>query len=256
MSCARFRESLTEHALGVLQPDSAREVENHLERCESCRKEAGDLWEAAGVLAFDLAPAEPPARLEEQIVRTVSGSSTRRPRRSGRGRGRRRLAVASLAAAVLLAASFSWAVAMRGQVADLKDRATMINRKLERTLALRQRLQGKGESFEAHLWTRQGQVDAGTAILFSSQKEDDFLFIEVASLPSNRAPYSVRVDIRSSPSLTFGRLKRTNNGTFVLAPRNFFPVDLSKAESVSVLDRAGEVVLAGAVQPFRAPAVS
>ena len=60
MTCLEVRELLPEHAIGVLGELEHERIQRHLQTCAGCRKEAGDLGQAASTLAFALArPARP-----------------------------------------------------------------------------------------------------------------------------------------------------------------------------------------------------
>ena len=81
MNCARVRDLLPEHALGVAAGDAAA-IDRHLAGCAACRKEARELHGAAASLAYALAPASPPPALEDDVVAAVhaTGRPPRRPR--------------------------------------------------------------------------------------------------------------------------------------------------------------------------------
>jgi len=74
------RDLLGPYVMGALEPHEERQVEGHLERCESCREEAQELRLAHECLA-DLAynTEAPPEDLKERVV---AGMPRREPRRS------------------------------------------------------------------------------------------------------------------------------------------------------------------------------
>ena len=107
MTCVEVRDSLTEHALGLLSADETADVERHLDQCPGCRKEAGELQEGVAAVAFALPPVDPPEGLEDRIVGRFNGFSAVRRRSEGgesvRTRHRVRALVAATLAALLLA---------------------------------------------------------------------------------------------------------------------------------------------------------
>ena len=94
MTCLEVRELLPEHAIGVLGELEHQRIQRHLQTCAGCRKESGDLGQAASTLAFALAPAPVPEGLDDRVVARVrraaapNGSPTgpRRPNASRRSR--------------------------------------------------------------------------------------------------------------------------------------------------------------------------
>ena len=84
MTCLEVRELLPEHAIGVLGEPERERIQRHLQWCAGCRKEAGDLEQAASTLAFALAPAPVPEGLGERVVagirRAAGAPGTRRRR--------------------------------------------------------------------------------------------------------------------------------------------------------------------------------
>ena len=251
MSCLEIRQKLPEYSLDLLAHDEARDVERHLEWCAGCRKEAGELLEGSASIALGLPVAEPPAALEERIVDRLASPAKRREGPSRRGRAR--LVLVTVMTAALAVGSLGWAVAMRDQVQDLSKEVSRQQVTLQRVLRLREALQGSGKPFEARLVSTSGAASAGTAIIFSADRGDDFLFVEVAALPGDGAPYTLRLTREPKLETTVGQLVRTNNGTYVLDTRHWFPIDLSKSKSISVLDGSGKTVLTGVVRPYVEP---
>lgn len=71
------REMLAAHALGALDPDEARRVEEHLSSCAECRAEMQQWQATASALAYTARPAEPSPELRSKILEAVrvDGSS-------------------------------------------------------------------------------------------------------------------------------------------------------------------------------------
>ena len=59
---------LVEWALGQLDPGETRELEAHLDACESCRRDADELRGAHLMLERAAPPFEVPAGLEERVL--------------------------------------------------------------------------------------------------------------------------------------------------------------------------------------------
>ncbi|HEY0320796.1 MAG TPA: anti-sigma factor [Pyrinomonadaceae bacterium] len=65
------KEMLAAHALGALDVDEARIVEEHLATCEECRAELVEWRETSSVLAYTVKPAEPSPGLRSRILESV-----------------------------------------------------------------------------------------------------------------------------------------------------------------------------------------
>jgi len=120
MNCIKVRDRLAEFTLGVLSQEEAAAVERHLDWCAGCRKEAEELREGSAAFGLGLAPAAPPAALQERVVEHLIGprpgtkegvqSATRHALHHRRIR---RLAFTTLAAALIAVLSVGWAVSVR-----------------------------------------------------------------------------------------------------------------------------------------------
>ncbi len=73
----RFEESLAAYALGALDEREARELERHLEGCESCRAELRRLAPAVRALPETVERAEPPPQLRERLLAEVRADARR-----------------------------------------------------------------------------------------------------------------------------------------------------------------------------------
>jgi anti-sigma-K factor RskA len=66
-----YKEMLTAHALGALEPEAARELDAHLATCAECRAEFDDWSETAAALAYSVPRAEPSANLRARILQNA-----------------------------------------------------------------------------------------------------------------------------------------------------------------------------------------
>jgi anti-sigma factor RsiW len=99
MTHAEMNELYELHALGVLEPELASEIDRHLdEQCAHCREQLRMALELTAALASVAEPVVPPARLRQRVISSVRPSQ---PRRTWR------FAAIALAAACLLLAIFS-----------------------------------------------------------------------------------------------------------------------------------------------------
>jgi anti-sigma-K factor RskA len=79
-----LQDLIPAHALHALDADEALLLEEHIETCETCRRDLDDLRETTALLAFATDPIEPPARLRASILDAVEPAPTAqlaRPRR-------------------------------------------------------------------------------------------------------------------------------------------------------------------------------
>jgi anti-sigma-K factor RskA len=68
---SELHELSAAYALDALDPRERDEFERHLSGCERCREDVAALTETAAALAYAAPPAEPPARLREQLLQRV-----------------------------------------------------------------------------------------------------------------------------------------------------------------------------------------
>ena len=128
MNCAAVRDRLTERALGAVPADDAQALDRHLAWCAACRKEAGELDRAATTFAFALAPAEPPADLEDRVVANVQEVAAKRlPQGARRGR----LAVTLAVAGMLAVSGLGWGAVMAGKAARFEDLSNVQRQKTQ-----------------------------------------------------------------------------------------------------------------------------
>lgn len=124
----RFEELLPAYALGALDADDLREMEEHLAGCEECRRQLA-LWDLdLEALAASVAPVVPSETTRARILRLAAGAAApASPRR--------------LPGWILLAAAALLAVAVWGVAGQLRLRGD-----LERLTAERNRLASQVES--------------------------------------------------------------------------------------------------------------
>jgi anti-sigma-K factor RskA len=75
------------HALGALEAEDARALEDHLTECAACRRELDEWRETTSMLAYSAGTVEPSAQLRVRILESVreipQSSSLRTPPRDG-----------------------------------------------------------------------------------------------------------------------------------------------------------------------------
>ncbi len=101
MSCDPIRPMLAAYSEGLLKPDEASKVSEHLSACPACQAEAdrhAEVWE---LLAAD-EPVEPPADLARRVLEKVRDEGRTGPGRVIRFPTWRRWAASAFAAAAVL----------------------------------------------------------------------------------------------------------------------------------------------------------
>jgi len=248
MNCVEVRDSLTEHALGLLPAHHAAEVDRHLHDCTACRKEARELQDGVATVAFALTPAEPPPGLEERIVGRLSALSPRAPEERLRDPVRRqsmRALVASTLAALLLATgAVGWAMAER----HTAQSAT--SSRMQDVHQLKDLLAGLGgQPFHAQLLPTSQFQSSGFAVIVSTPAANNFVFVDILPPKPETGPYTVQLVDGSGRVLSLEQqLMRSDNGDLLLW--DYPQQDLSKAITVSILDRFSNVVMRGTVSPY------
>jgi hypothetical protein len=252
MTCLDVRELLPELSIGVL-PESERErLGRHLQWCAGCRKEAGDLDQAAATLAFALPPASPPQGLEDRVVARVGRAAGAPPTRR-----RARTVAASLVAATIAFASLGWGAVMAGRADRFADRAAQAER--EQAVAI-ERFQtvlsqvipaDRVSASETHL----GQLapvaagsGGGFALQLVSPEYLDFVMVIVNGVgDADHLPFRVELVDRDGRRLRAGRINGLDSNGGAEIYHQFKTQSLSGYTRVRVLDSAGDLVLAGNV---------
>ena len=257
MNCLTVRERLAEHALGVLRDGDASSVDRHLEWCAACRKEAGELQRAAATLAYSVAPAEPPAALEERVVGVVRDAAGRRraaaPRRS-------RVAAAGVLAATLTLSGLGWGAVMAGRVERARQQAATAREQRQEALSkfedlLLTQLPGVDPEAIAEVSTllsprlREGR---GDALVLLSPSGDDLAFVLVNGLTEVRPgqlPLEVRLVGSGSLQFVVGKIRTLNSGGEGGVYKTFVE-DLTEASAVVIRDARGKVLLNGTLSVY------
>ena len=262
VACLRVRDLLPEFALDVLDPSDAGQVEVHLETCPACRKEAEEFREGAVRFALMVPEATPAPSLGERVAQRVASESRERTaprsRREASRRTVRAVAAAGLAAAILAAGSFTWALAMRGQVQKQQgviDQRAATVAKLRAFIADFQqnvyivRPVDKSKFLGALLTSPSTDGSSGELLVFSIPNQPDFVHMQANLPPSAKGPFKVLFQQGDGTEIKAGGLVKTPNGDYALSkdPR-FFDLDLSHLTGVIVLDKNGATLLTGGIE--------
>jgi hypothetical protein len=250
VNCLTVRERLAEHALGLL-PDGDVSVDRHLEWCAACRKEAGELQRAATTLAYSVAPAEPPAELEERVVAAVRDAAGRRraaaPRRS-------RVAAAGVLAAMLALSGLGWGALMAGRAGRLQDQVAIQRQQQRQAVAnfraLIEDLEGADPSNiveVATLMSPRLRSGGGDALVLLSPSSDDLALVVISGLTGLRQahlPLEVRLLSDRAGDLVVGHIRALDTGGGA-AVSQWFVGNLNAYSAVVVRDARGRVLLNG-----------
>ena len=248
MNCTAVRDLLPEHALGVTGPHEASGVEHHIAVCAACRKEANDLGRAAAVLAFALSPEDPPASLEERVVKRIHSSSGRNrhlpiPRRRG-------LALAVAAALVLSGLGVGVVMARRTPVQQ--QEAPTFTREASALQAFKNLIQTSElaapgtEAFLGNLVSTHGDRGNGAAMTLVVPGVKDRTIVIVTGLARRASvmPYDVTLVNGRGSATRLGRITTLDSGGGATIARSFAR-NLGVFDRVVVRDASGRVVLTG-----------
>jgi hypothetical protein len=252
VSCLEVRELLPEHAIGVLGELEHERIRRHLRTCAGCRKEAGDLGQAASTLAFALAPVPVPDGLGDRVVARVRSAAgapgTRR---------RARTATVTLIAAALVFASLGWGAVMAGRAERFADRAAQAQR--EQAIAIEHFQQVLGnvipggslsdnESHIGQLSPVAGGTGGGFALQLVSPRMLDFVMVIVNGLDDPSVlPLRVQLVNDRGRVLRAGRIDALDANGGAEVYHQFRTQGLGGFTTVNVVDPAGRAVLTGTV---------
>jgi hypothetical protein len=252
VTCLEVRELLPELAVGVLPPRDRQEVERHLRWCAGCRKEAGELGEAAATIAFALPPAELADELRERVVDDVKRAAGA-PGRPQRARG----VAASILTAAVVAASLGWGAVMAQRADRFEERANDAQRRRAEAIALFEQLIDdplllEGDRLDQ---TRLGRLaptadgqGAGMALQLVRPRFFDFSLVVVNGFDpraADRLPYHVEFENGAGDVVRAGRITELDAEGHAEAFREFANRDLTGYTLVRVVDANGVVVLEG-----------
>ena len=252
MTCLEVRELLPEHAIGVLGELEHQRVQRHLKTCAGCRKEAGDLGQAASTLAFAVAPAPLPEGLDDRVVARV-----RRAAGAPGTRRRARTATVALVAAALVFGSLGWGAVMAGRAERFADRAAQAQREQAVAIEHFQQVLGNvipGGSLsdnETHIG-QLAPVAAGTgggfALQLVSPRILDFVMVIVNGLDDPSAlPMRVQLVNDRGRVLRAGRIDALDANGGAEVYHQFRTQGLGGFTTVNVVDSGGRLVLTGTV---------
>jgi hypothetical protein len=252
VSCLEVRELLPEMSIGVLPEPDRERLGRHLQWCAGCRKEAGDLDQAAATLALALRPASPPADLEERVVARLRGAAgapvTRR---------RARTVASAVVAAAIAFASLGWGAVMAGRADRFAVRAEQAER--EQAAAIEEFRKVYANLIPGRDLPDNGThigpltpVAAGTGGGFVLQLVSptvlDFVMVIVNGLSEpERLPLRVQLLNRDGTMLRAGWITALNANGGAEVYHQFKTQDLAGFTKVRVVDDRGQVALAGTV---------
>jgi Putative zinc-finger len=252
VTCLEMRELLPEHAIGVLgEPDRER-IQRHLQWCAGCRKEAGDLGQAASTLAFALVPAPVPEGLGERVVARV-----RRAAGAPGTRRRARTAAASLIAATVAFASLGWGAVMAGRADRFEVRAQQAERAQDAAIERFQTVLAQvipsnsvssSDTYLGQLRPVAAGAGGGFALQLVSPEILDFVMVIVNGLDDpDRLPLRVWLVNDEGRELRGGRIDELDANGSAEVYHQFQTRGLGGFTTVNVVDSTGEVVLTGTI---------
>ncbi len=252
MDCVDVRDRLTEYALSLLPAPELEPVEAHLAWCAGCRKEAAELTGGAAVMALSLPQADPPAPLEERIVREIGGAPGDPRSRQGRGRSR---AVILIAATLAIFMGLGWAATFgRLQTAeqardDSQARALSAVagfEKLSKDLLGDRATPPRGDTLhDVQLIPGLGYRGGGKALIYLSPGRQDWVLVYAGGLDPKGGPYGATIQSPEGDVIPLGTSPPDVAGGVTLFGQ--YPRSLKSFNRIVITDRRGHVVMYGTV---------
>jgi len=250
--CVEIRERLTALALSEFPSEERAFVARHLEWCAGCRKEAEELEAAAAWVGLSAPQAEPPAELEDRVVRAIAAAAeTRAPWR----RRLRVLTVATAAALLLAVVGVGWGAAMFARVQSTERQAQEAARHsrqlvrhfqivLNQFLGRQPKAGPRDQVRRSTLGPTAGHEGGAGALVFTSPGQEDWALVIMGGLASRDLPYHVTLQDRYGRFVEVGTVRRLSSDGSARTFRTF-QGSLKGFTYVLVKDQAGRIVLSG-----------
>jgi len=252
VTCLEVRELLPEMSVGVLPAPERERLGRHLQWCAGCRKEAGDLDQAAATLAFALPPASAPEDLEDRVLARV-----RRAAGAPVTRRRARTVAAAVVAAAIAFASLGWGAVMAGRADRFAVRAEQAERQQTAAIERFRKVYANvipgrdlpdNETHIGPLTPVAAGTGGGFALQLVSPTVLDFVMVIVNGLDEpGRLPLRVQLLNGDGAILRAGQINALNANGGAELYHQFKTQDLTGFTRVRVVDNQGQVVLAGTV---------
>jgi hypothetical protein len=251
MDCVDVRDRLTEYALSLLPAPELAPVEEHLAWCAGCRKEAAELAGGAAAAAMSLPQEEPPAGLEERVVREIRSSTGGTRERRGRARSR---TIVLLAATLAIFMGLGWwatfgrlqnAEQARDASRDQARSAVASFENLSRELLGDDRRPTQGDTLrEVQMIPELGHVGGGKALVFLAPRRPDWVLVYVGGLRT-KGLVGVTVQSPQGEVISLGQGTADSGGGVTLFGQ--YARSLRSFTRIVVTDRRGHVIMTGTV---------
>src|SRR5205085_957048 len=231
----------------------------HLAWCAACRKESGELQQAASILAFAPSSSEPPDGLEDRVVRTVrsaAGQSHHVPKG--------RIAALALTAALVAVAGLGWGAVMAGKAARYSEQVRVVKASQIEALARLRTVLTSGpwadpanRSLIGKLDPTRGGSAGGAALELLSPSGADIAMVMVTGLPKDGfPPYTVSVVNGHGSYVRVGEIQTLDSGGGGVVSAKF-SMSLAGFNHIVVTDARHQELLGGTVatQTSGAPSV-
>jgi hypothetical protein len=252
MDCVDVRDRLTEYALSLLPAPELAPVEEHLSWCAGCRKEAAELAGGAAAAAMSVPQSEPPARLEEHVVREIRAASGGAKERRSRARSR---SVILLAATLAVFMGLGWwttfgrlQTAKQARDASQEQARSAVHNfeNLSRELLGDDRRPPEGDALrEVQMIPELDHVGGGKALVFLSAHRPDWVLVYVGGLSPKDGPVGVTVQSPEGDVISLGKGSLDAGGGITLFGQ--YAHSLNGFTRIVVTDRHGHVIMTGTV---------
>lgn len=247
VTCSQVREMAGAYVLNALTRHDRQRVDHHLDRCARCRKEVGELADAAALLSFSLSPAEPPAAVRARLFGCLAGPAPAAPSahpqaaRPGRISRRELFRPGVLRVAVVAAALFALGLAggawLHGRSFEAGTRAQLALARAESEL-----WRGLARRPSAMVRLEPAPSLRHAVALAAVEGLGDACSIRLvgAGLPAPHAGarYRVQLELTDDSSWEVGELTPTQTGLWALTARVPVPPHRIRVVRVDLEERA------------------